>query len=204
MSPLTWANGVENFRLAPASDSVKNIEIDGAASALNFKELSLFDTWFSYENQTWVVKAPKFDSSFIFNFIRHPTWFLRYWEIFYINSTNYWSDFGKYLANSYDFSEKSIYEPNFQIMGRFGETGKLFRLNTDPFSEYILLTDFSCYFYNVIYDLYLNLSYDLNMVEKSYGSLNLRNLVLIWPSLLTTKLVFLMTQQVILIKLEKV
>jgi hypothetical protein len=54
---------------------------------------------------------------------------------------------------------------------------KLFLLNIDPFSEYILLADFSNYFYNVIYDLYFNLSYDLNMVKRSYGSLNLRNLV---------------------------
>jgi hypothetical protein len=62
-------------------------------------------------------------------------------------------------------------------VGEFGETKKLFLLYINPFSEYILLTDFSNYFYNDIYDLYFNLSYDLNMVEKSYGSFNLRNLV---------------------------
>jgi hypothetical protein len=176
MSQLTWANGAKNFRLAPASDSGKYKEIDGAASALNFGELNLFNTWFSYQNQTWVVKAPRFDSSFISNFVRHLTWFLRYWEIFYINSTNYWRDFGIYLTNFYDILEKSKnYEPDFQIMGEFGEMEKLFLLNIDPFSEYILLADFSNYFYNVIYYLYFNLSYDLNMVEKSYGSLNFEN-----------------------------
>jgi hypothetical protein len=74
---LTWANDAKNFRLAPASNSVKYKEIDGAASALNFGELDLFDTWFAYNNQAWVVKAPKFDSSFKSNFVQHPTWFLR-------------------------------------------------------------------------------------------------------------------------------
>jgi hypothetical protein len=173
---LTWANDAKNFKLAPVSDLVKNTEIDGAASVLNLGELDLFDTWFTHNNQTWVAKAPKFDSSFKSNFVQHPTWFLRYWEIFYINSTNYWSDFDKYLTNLYDLQKKSFYEPNFQIMGNFGETEKLFLLNIDPFSQYILLADFSNYFYNVIYNLYFNLSHDLNVVEKSYGSLNFRTL----------------------------
>jgi hypothetical protein len=62
-------------------------------------------------------------------------------------------------------------------MGKFGETEKTFLLNIDPFFKYILLADFSNYFYNIIYDLYFNLSYDLNIFEKSYGSPNLRNLV---------------------------
>jgi hypothetical protein len=57
-------------------------------------------------------------------------------------------------------------------MGDFGEREKLFLPNIDPFSEYILLANFSNYFYNVIYDLYFILKYDL---KKSYGSLNLRN-----------------------------
>jgi hypothetical protein len=52
MNSLTWANGAKKFRLALASNPVKNTEIDGAASALNFKELSIFNTWFSYPNQT--------------------------------------------------------------------------------------------------------------------------------------------------------
>jgi hypothetical protein len=82
MSPLTWANDAKNSRLAPASNSVKYKEIDGAASALNFKELNLFNTWFSYGNQTWVMKAPKLDSSFISGFVQHPIWFLRYCELF--------------------------------------------------------------------------------------------------------------------------
>jgi hypothetical protein len=64
MSSLTWANDAKNSRLAPASVRVKYTEIDGAASALNFGELGLFDPWFAYNNQTWVMKAPKFDSSF--------------------------------------------------------------------------------------------------------------------------------------------
>jgi hypothetical protein len=69
MSSLTWANGAKKFRLAPASVPVKYKEIDGAASALNFGELNLFDTWFTYINQTWRVKAPRFDSPFKSNFV---------------------------------------------------------------------------------------------------------------------------------------
>jgi hypothetical protein len=57
MSPLIWANCAKNFRLAPASDSFKYKELDGAASALNFGELNLFNTWLNYQSQTWVVKA---------------------------------------------------------------------------------------------------------------------------------------------------
>jgi hypothetical protein len=41
----------------------------------------------------------------------------------------------------------------------------------DPFSGYILLADFTDYFYNVIYDLYFVLKYELNLSEKSYRSL---------------------------------
>jgi hypothetical protein len=59
-------------------------------------------------------------------------------------------------------------------VGNFGETEKLFLLNIDQFSEFILLGDFSNY-YNVIYDLYFNLCYYLNMVEKSYESFNFGN-----------------------------
>jgi hypothetical protein len=44
MHSLTWANDAKKFGLAPASNSVKNTEVDGAASALNFGELNLFDT----------------------------------------------------------------------------------------------------------------------------------------------------------------
>jgi hypothetical protein len=57
-------------------------------------------------------------------------------------------------------------------MGFFGETEKPFLLNIDPFSEYILLADFTDYFYNAIYDLYCILKYELNLSEKSYQSLN--------------------------------
>jgi hypothetical protein len=60
-------------------------------------------------------------------------------------------------------------------MGNFGETEKPFLLNRDPFSEYILLADFTNHFYNVIYDLYFNLKYELNLEAKSYGSLNFEN-----------------------------
>jgi hypothetical protein len=63
------------------------------------------------------------------------------------------------------------YEPNFQVMGFFGETEKPFLFSIDPFSEYILLADFTDYFYNAIYDLYFVLKYKLNLSEKSYGSL---------------------------------
>jgi hypothetical protein len=63
----------KNSRLAPASNSVKNSEVDGAALTLNFKGLNIFNTWFSYDNQTWVVKAPKFDGSFIHLFVQPPT-----------------------------------------------------------------------------------------------------------------------------------
>jgi hypothetical protein len=67
-----------------------------------------------------------------------------------------------------------IYQPNVQINGNFGETEKPFLLNIDPFSEYILLADFSNHFYNVIYDLF-NLKYELIMDQKSYGSPNFEN-----------------------------
>jgi hypothetical protein len=172
MQSLTWANDAKKSRLAPASNSVTNMEVDGVASALNFKGLNIFNTWFLYNNQTWVVKVPRFDGPFIQLFIRHPTWFLQYWELFYINSLNYWSDFGQYLARIFDIVDLENYEPNFQVMGNFGETEKLFSLNLDPFSDYILLADFTNHFYNVVYDLYLNLSYELNLVRKSYRSLN--------------------------------
>jgi hypothetical protein len=102
MSSLTWANDPKNLRLVPASNTVANTKVDGAASALNFKVLNIFNTWFIYNNQTWFVKAPSFDSPFFQFFIRHPTWVLRYWELFYINSLNYWSDFGQYLASSFN------------------------------------------------------------------------------------------------------
>jgi hypothetical protein len=119
MSSLTWANGAKNFRLAPASNSVKYKEIDGAASALNFGELNLFDTWFTYNNQTWVVKRAKFDSSFISYFVRHQTWFLRYREIFYINSTNYWRDFGIYLSQLlFNLPEEFKEEENLFSVGK--------------------------------------------------------------------------------------
>jgi hypothetical protein len=67
------------------------------------------------------------------------------------------------------------YEPNFQVMGNFGETKKPFLLNIDPFSKYILLTDFTNHFYNVIFHLFFNLKYELIMDQKSYGSLNFEN-----------------------------
>jgi hypothetical protein len=118
------------------------------------------------------VKVPRFDGFFIQLFIQHPTWFLHYWELFYINSLNYWSDFGQYLASIFDIVSLENYQHNFQVMGNFGETEKPFILNMDPFSDYILLVDFTNHFYNVIYDLYLNLSYELNLVQKSYRSLN--------------------------------
>jgi hypothetical protein len=73
MQSLTWANDAKKSRLAPASNSVINIEVDGAASVLNFKGLEIFNIWFSYNNQTWVVKAPRFDGPFIQLFIQHPT-----------------------------------------------------------------------------------------------------------------------------------
>jgi hypothetical protein len=60
-------------------------------------------------------------------------------------------------------------------MGFFGETEKPFLLNIDPFSEYILLADFTDYFYNAIFNLYFVLKYELNLSEKSYGSLNFEN-----------------------------
>jgi hypothetical protein len=34
----------KNSRLAPASNSVTKMEVDGAASALNFKKLNIFNT----------------------------------------------------------------------------------------------------------------------------------------------------------------
>jgi hypothetical protein len=175
MHSLTWTNDAKKFGLAPASNSVKNTEVDGAASALNFKGLNVFNTWFSYKNQTWVVKAPRFDGPFIQLFTRHPTWFLQYWELFYFNSRNYWSDFCQYLASIFDIVNLENYEPNFQVMGNFGETEKPFLLSIDPFSEYILLADFSNHFYNVIYDLYCNLKFELNLGEKSCGSFNFEN-----------------------------
>jgi hypothetical protein len=89
MNSLTWANDPKNSRLAPASNTVTNTEIEEAASALSFKGLSLFNTYFKCINQTWLVKAPSFDCPFLQFFIRHPTWVLKYWELFYINSLNY-------------------------------------------------------------------------------------------------------------------
>jgi hypothetical protein len=52
MNSLTWANDAKNSRLAPVSSTVANTKIDGAASALNFKGLNIFNTWFFYNNQT--------------------------------------------------------------------------------------------------------------------------------------------------------
>jgi hypothetical protein len=147
------------------------MKVDGAASALNFKELNIFNIWFIYNNQTWLEKAPNFDGPFFQFFIQHPTWVLRYWELFYFNSLNYWSDFGQYLASTFNLVNFENYEPNFQVMGFFGETEKPFFLSMDPFSGYILLADFTDYFFNVIYDLYFVLKYELNLSEKSYGSL---------------------------------
>jgi hypothetical protein len=102
MSSLTWANDAKNSRLAPASNIVTNTEIEEAASALNFGGLNIFNTWFEYINQTWFVKAPSFDGPFLQFFVQHPTWVLRYWELFYINSLNYWSDFLQYLASMWN------------------------------------------------------------------------------------------------------
>jgi hypothetical protein len=111
MQSLTWANDVKKSRLAPASNSVINMEADGTSSALNFKGLNIFNIWFLYNNQTWVVKAPRFDGPFIQLLI----WFLQYRELFYINSLNYWSDFGQYLASIFDIVNLEIYEPNFKL-----------------------------------------------------------------------------------------
>jgi hypothetical protein len=166
----------KNSRLDPASNSVTNLKVDGAASVLNFKGLNIFNTWILYNNQTWLVKAPSFDGPFLQFFIRHPTWVLRYWELFYLNSLNYWSDFDQYLANSFNLMDFENYKPNFQIMGFFGETEKPFPFNLDPFSVYTLLADFTDYFYNAIFSLYCNLVYELNLAGKSYGSLNFENL----------------------------
>jgi hypothetical protein len=47
------------------------MKVDGAASALNFKGLNIF-------NQTWLVKAPSFDGPFLQFFIKHPIWVLQY------------------------------------------------------------------------------------------------------------------------------
>jgi hypothetical protein len=170
MHSLTWANDVKKFRLAPVSNSLKNREVDGAASALNFKGLNIFNCYFSYDNQTWVVKAPSFDGPFFQFFIQHPTWVLRYWELFYINSFNYWSDFLQYLANMWNLVDLQNYGPNFQIMGSFGETEKPFSPHVDPFSEYFLLEDFSDYFYNTVFDLYYFLKCEPNLPQRSYGS----------------------------------
>jgi hypothetical protein len=170
MSSLTWANDLKNSRLAPASNSVSNTKVYGAASALNFRGLNIFNTWFLYINQTWIVKAPSFDGPFFEFFIQHPTWVLRYWELFYINSLNYWSDFLQYLASFYNITNLENYGPKFQIIGTFRETEKPFSLHLDPFSEYFLLADFSSYFYNTVFDLYYILKCDPNLLQKSYGS----------------------------------
>jgi hypothetical protein len=177
MLSLTWDNDAKKIGLAPASNSVTNTEVDGAASTLNFKGLKIFNTWFSYNNQTWVVKAPRFDGPFIHLFIQHPTWFLRYWELFYFNSRNYWSDFGQYLACSLNIVNLENYEPNFQVMGNFGETEKPFILNMDPFSDYILLADFINHFYNVIFDLFFILNMNLLWIKKVMNHLILKILV---------------------------
>jgi hypothetical protein len=68
-----------------------------------------------------------------------------------------------------------ITNPTFKLWVFFGETEKSFLLNGDPFSKYILLADFTDYFYIAIYELYFNLKYELNLSEKSYGSLNFEN-----------------------------
>jgi hypothetical protein len=94
MSSLTCSNDPKNSRLAPASNSVTKMKVDGAASALNFKGLSIFNTYFRYINQTWFVKVPSFDGPFLQFFIRHPTWVLRYWELFYMISFIIWPAFG--------------------------------------------------------------------------------------------------------------
>jgi hypothetical protein len=49
MSSLTWANDAKSSGLAPASNSVTNTKVDGAASALNFMGLNIFNTWFFYK-----------------------------------------------------------------------------------------------------------------------------------------------------------
>jgi hypothetical protein len=175
MSSLTWANDPKNSRLDPASNTVTKMKVDGAALALNFKGLSIFNTDFKYINQTWLVKAPSFDDPFLQFFIQHLTWVLRYWELFYINSLNYWSDFIHYLASFWKITNFENYGPKFQIVGDFGETEKPFLPNLDPFSEYFLLADFSNYFYNSIFDLYHVLKYELNLLQKSYGSFNFEN-----------------------------
>jgi hypothetical protein len=73
MDSLTQVNDTKNSRLAPASNSVANTKVDGATSALNFRGLNIFNTWFRYINQTWFVKAPSFDGPFFQFFIQHPT-----------------------------------------------------------------------------------------------------------------------------------
>jgi hypothetical protein len=176
MSSLTWANDPKNSRLAPASNSVSNTKVDGADSTLNFRGLNIFNTWFKYINQTWLVKAPSFDGHFLQFFSQHPTLVLRYWELFYINSLNYWNDFLQYLASIWNLVDFENYGPKFQIVGNFGETEKPFSPYLDPFSEYFLLEDFSNYFYNTVFDLYYILKYEPNLFEKSYGSSNFRNL----------------------------
>jgi hypothetical protein len=52
MNSLIWANDPKNSRLAPASNTVKNTEIEEAASALNFEGLNIFNNDFRYINQT--------------------------------------------------------------------------------------------------------------------------------------------------------
>jgi hypothetical protein len=69
MNSLTWSNDPKNSRLAPASNSVTKMKVDGAASVLNFKGLGIFNTYFKYINQTWLVKdqllmVPFFSFSF--------------------------------------------------------------------------------------------------------------------------------------------
>jgi hypothetical protein len=198
MSSLTWANDAKNSRLAPASNSVSNTKVDGAASALNFRGLQIFNTWFRYINQTWVVKAPSFDGPFLQFFIQHPTWVLRYWELFYINSLNYWSDFLQYLASIWNITDFENYGPSI-----FGETEKPFPSDLDPFSEYFLLAGFSNYFYNTIFDLYYILKYEPNLHEKVTGHVILEIGLVIWPLLLMMKLVIQMSQQVTLSYLGK-
>ncbi|MDR1926152.1 MAG: hypothetical protein LBQ13_00455, partial [Endomicrobium sp.] len=77
MNSLTWANDAKNSRLAPASNTVTNTEIEEAASALNFERLNIFNNDFRYINQTWCVKAPRFDGPFLQFFSQHPTDVLR-------------------------------------------------------------------------------------------------------------------------------
>jgi hypothetical protein len=128
MKSLTWANDPKNSRLALSSNTVTKMKVDGAASALNFKGLSIFNTYFKYINQTWFVKAPSFDGPFLQFFSEHPTWVLRYWELFYINSLNYWSDFINYLASFWNTTNFQNYGPNFQIVGDFRERRNLLTL----------------------------------------------------------------------------